>query len=230
MPRKTLVATREAFFRKKPVPCNLVPKNLGNMGEGPFENMVGGERYGRQGNPNPVLEPGGSGPLRLLHRSMGTTAAASQGIFSPKRKMWRNASTTRGSGPGIPFHPTGRRSSPSSWERSPGSWPSTGIVPSGPRNGGGGVRRGVGGVGRMSMDRARYGGASGGREPAGGGHQPLSVGTAPAAPGCVCSAVLPFQLHPKDCQGVRHRREQDEIHPVSDPEKLRVFLESEGLL
>ena len=56
--------------------------------------------------------------MRLLHRSMGTTAAASQGIFSPKRKMWRNASTTRGSGPGMPFHPTGRRSSPSSWERS----------------------------------------------------------------------------------------------------------------
>ena len=30
--------------------------------------------------------------------------------------------------------------------------------------------------------------------------------------------VLASEL-PKDCQGVRHRREQDEIHPVSDPEK-----------
>lgn len=157
--------------------------------------------------------------MRLLHRSMGTTAAASQGIFSPKRKMWRNASTTRGSGPGIPFHPTGRRSSPSSWERSPGSWPSTGIVPSGPRNGAAACTtwrwrswKNVYGQSAIRWSE-RWKGTCWGRPSA------AFCGNSPAAPECVCPAVLPFQLHPKDCQGVRHRREQDEIHPVSDPEK-----------
>ena len=43
--------------------------------------------------------------MQPLHRSMGTTAAASRRIFSPKRKMWRNVSTTRGFGPGMPFPP-----------------------------------------------------------------------------------------------------------------------------
>lgn len=36
LPRKTLAATQRAFFRKKPVPCNLVPKISVIWGKGPL--------------------------------------------------------------------------------------------------------------------------------------------------------------------------------------------------